>query len=434
MWARPLSMFLQGLRGPSVVRGGCRAPFYWRGKERMRKQLLKAGLCIVAALLTGAVAVGTVDKLIIEPKVISTWSDLYSAYNSRADLPPLPDFEPLSVYKMIQVGDWSFMTNHWSRLESGGTFYVSKDSKELQNLKLPLTIRIYDYLPTRETYILSSQDGEKFKSEAAFKSEPLTDDLFAGLTTDKQAHELLFSIWRKRVVWEIKLKSEDAAWEDLITTKSMLAASSTLSLDGGEMMAMRAVPAEHVDDIWLALETQTNGINLEVYAPDGFTNRVEVYSCADLVSGFWTVAGQNLYPSTNPAVWDASSTLTNRFLRAGNMDIDSDEDGLPDAREVIVHKTDPGNADSDGDTLSDSQELSVYLTNPNSTDTDNDGLPDGWEVANSLNPLVDDAGGNPDSDDFANLQEYLLGRNPQAGVTNDVYNLLGLVLYTGWDE
>lgn len=339
-----------------------------------QKVIVRLAVSGVLLLLLGALTAETVNQLYIEPYIISSWSDLYSAYNAKSSTPPLPDMAPETIYKMIQSGDWSFMTNNWFRTESGGIFYVAGDSKELGNLKLPLTIRVYDYLPIGKTYILASQDGEKFSSEAAFESEPLTDELFKELTTEEQSHELLFSLWRKRIVWEITLKPEADAWTDLVSKESTLTASS-LSLDGGEMMAMMSVPAEHTNDIWLALETQTNGINLNIFAPDGFTNRVEVYSCTDLVSGLWSVAGQNLYPSTNPAVWDATSTLTTRFLRAGNMDIDSDSDGIPDARELIVHHTLTNESDSDFDTISDYQELYVNFTDPNNDDTT---LPQAW--------------------------------------------------------
>ena len=67
--------------------------------------------------------------------------------------------------------------------------------------------------------------------------------------------------------------------------------------------------------------------------------------------------------------------------------------------------------DSDHDGLTDMEEvrLGLQLNNP---DTDGDGMVDGWEVTWGLNPLVSDAGSNPDSDNFTNWQEFLNGLNP----------------------
>ena len=42
-------------------------------------------------------------------------------------------------------------------------------------------------------------------------------------------------------------------------------------------------------------------------------------------------------------------------------------------------------------------------------DSDDDGMPDGWEDTYNLNPLVDDASGDSDSDGLSNLGEYQAG-------------------------
>ncbi len=100
-------------------------------------------------------------------------------------------------------------------------------------------------------------------------------------------------------------------------------------------------------NFWLGIETADNKINGVVYASEGFTNRVEIYSTDSIFSNNWTVAVSNLLPvSTNPATWDIKSA-SGGFFQAGNMDVDSDSDQVPDAREIIVHKTDPNDNDSD---------------------------------------------------------------------------------------
>jgi hypothetical protein len=45
-------------------------------------------------------------------------------------------------------------------------------------------------------------------------------------------------------------------------------------------------------------------------------------------------------------------------------------------------------------------------------DSDNDGMPDDWEIRHGLNPLSDDAAGDPDNDGITSLNEYLGGTDP----------------------
>ncbi len=47
--------------------------------------------------------------------------------------------------------------------------------------------------------------------------------------------------------------------------------------------------------------------------------------------------------------------------------------------------------DSDGDGLTDAYEKLVSKTNPNNPDTDGDGLSDGWEISHGMNPLIDES-------------------------------------------
>ena len=81
-------------------------------------------------------------------------------------------------------------------------------------------------------------------------------------------------------------------------------------------------------------------------------------------------------------------------------------------------------ADSDGDGVLDTQD--TFPADPNETadndldgtgdnadtDDDNDGLPDIFEVANNLDPLLNDGSADADGDGATNLQEYDTGTDP----------------------
>lgn len=67
--------------------------------------------------------------------------------------------------------------------------------------------------------------------------------------------------------------------------------------------------------------------------------------------------------------------------------IDTDADGLSDGDEVIIHKTNPLLADTDEDGLSDGDEVLIWHSNPLNPDTDADSYKDGEEVRNGYSPV-----------------------------------------------
>lgn len=117
---------------------------------------------------------------------------------------------------------------------------------------------------------------------------------------------------------------------------------------------------------------------------------------------------------------------------------DTDDDGLTDPEELYNYPTDPLDPDSDDDGMTDGYEVTYGLgpkdpddaaenwdsdtldnltefqnnTNPNDPDTDGDDMPDDWEVFNALDPVTNDAAGDPDFDRISNLNEYNGGTDP----------------------
>ena len=58
-------------------------------------------------------------------------------------------------------------------------------------------------------------------------------------------------------------------------------------------------------------------------------------------------------------------------------------------------------------------DIGAYEFVRQNSDSDGDGMPDGWELANGLNPALNDAAGDLDSDGFLNGSEYVAGTDPR---------------------
>jgi len=387
-------------------------------------------------LLLGAVAVETVEWL-QESRTVSSTSDIFYAYlDARDDLPPLPlPMGAEGVLSYIEADDWSFLDDHWFVNQPGSTLYVPADSKLAKQVKLPLQILVIEDISRGEITIYYEDKKRGWKGLALFEAPPILDEtapFYTKSTDEEKQQDLFWNLNATRVRWTVTLKPESEILTDFVFQRDAAVASMSLLEEAG-MMAMMSVPAEHTNDIFVSGEPVANGLYLEVYCPSGVTN-IEIYRCTDLTASDWGVEKNGLLAvNTNTVYWTVSTAEDTGFFVAGNGGLDSDNDLLCDARELYVCNTSTNDADSDNDSLSDGEEVLIYETNPLSNDTEGDGMHDGWEVANNLNPLSDDSSDDPDGDGVQNQLEFLLGRNPHAGILVDTNAMLKLTIYNHFE-
>ncbi|MCX6807892.1 MAG: S-layer homology domain-containing protein, partial [Patescibacteria group bacterium] len=115
----------------------------------------------------------------------------------------------------------------------------------------------------------------------------------------------------------------------------------------------------------------------------------------------------------------------------GTIDNDIDNDGMPDDWEALYTCLKPNqndaNNDPDQDGVTNIEEYQAD-TDPcannsgNDSDSDNDGLPNWWEETYScIDQSADDALSDPDNDNLANIEEFLMGTDPCVSDENE-YN------------
>ena len=136
-------------------------------------------------------------------------------------------------------------------------------------------------------------------------------------------------------------------------------------------------------------------VALRVAWPPDFQPSVDVFARADLSAGSWTnvgrVAASGSGFTAEIPLWRLPGDPSRATFFTVAACIDTDGDGLTDACERLVWKTDPENPDTDGD-----------------------GLPDGWEARYGLRPTCPDDGADADSDGdgLPNGLERELGTHP----------------------
>ena len=366
-----------------------------KSQSARRLQVLVAAagagiLFAVAALVRSAVSQDA-GGAVLEPQV-NAWADLAKEYLATREnlwpiVPPSELFDATagSAVRAETLAAWQETPLWFIPFEMGICYYG--DLSPLAAEVAPGTeAAVFEDLAAKEVRVFVER-AEGPVEAAAFRAPSIK-------TTPRDGDAFFEDIQKRRVAWRVTLQPLSAAGALGGLSASQLAA---LSLEPESMMLLMSRPPEaDTNIVFFAVGPETNGMAMAVGFPSGFTNGLDLYACTDLVAGVWSVAATNLSTSgTNEIAWvdEEATNHVLRFYAAGNATLDSDGDGLLDAREFFVHKTDPA-----------------------VPDTDYDGLDDGWEHTRGFNPLYfADLLSDPDSDLACNLEEFRRDTNPQQG-------------------
>lgn len=167
---------------------------------------------------------------------------------------------------------------------------------------------------------------------------------------------------------------------------SRLAASAFVLLLAWLGSSMLCQSNEAPDLQFTEISPISSGLKLRICRPQNFTNRVDIFTCTNLMQDVWTVAYTMSAGSGDTATINDSSSSKSRFYYLYDADKDSDADRLSDGREKLVYKTNILASDSDQDGLLDGDEID-FLFNPLGADSNGNSVPDGAQVYAQLEEI-----------------------------------------------
>lgn len=139
-------------------------------------------------------------------------------------------------------------------------------------------------------------------------------------------------------------------------------------LSGPELLAGERPESADSNIVITVVQSAGEGLHLQIDYPAAFSNHLDVFASTNLQVGGWSLCETNLSTTGFDALtWTDlnSANKKSQFYRVGNADLDADRDGLADAREMLI-----------------------YRTNPDIPDSDSDGVPDGAEVQRGTDPAA----------------------------------------------
>lgn len=324
----------------------------------------KVGLALVVFALSQAVFAVSgeqEDEPAVEPDVYKEFLstqvldvyDLEQYFTGQQDvylpiLPPAPDFV------LHQSGSPNVLPFSW---KSFPPEFSKNLVPEYENSVPVFSVTILEDPVTRETVFLNAK-GEKLLTLAApFDYDPFSylRSIFPSLYEGRYSFDQI-SYWQSfydpaRIQISAKLIPTEYV-EPYLYVSERIAEEAALAaaLEGGGFTLLRSGEAD--SNIVFEVMARTNGIRLVIGYPNDFTNRLDVFTCNDLLQYVWTFAKKELSTTgTNEITWvDTNYWVASgppvRFYAAGNADLDTDGDGYADAREMMVYKTDSTDSNS----------------------------------------------------------------------------------------
>ncbi len=248
---------------------------------------------------------------------------------------------------------------------------------------------------TRETVFLNSKEEKLFILAPLFGYNPFAylRSIFPSLYAGRYSFDQI-SYWQSlydpaRIRITAKLIPTEYVEQYLYVSARVQeeVALAAATRDDGELFLLRSGESES-NIVFEAISITSGGIRLVIGYPSEFTNRLDVYTCNDLMESVWTFAVKELsVMGTNRIIWtDTNHWLRSgpplRFYVAGNAELDTDGDGYADARELFVYKTDPEDSNSRPVRVSGAVSYSGIETGAIFALSTHDS--DGWSIAQSV--------------------------------------------------